>query len=78
MYENSCDVKSQRKTSRWMHILYLHFDIWVRVAISVHGSEVNAAHDAHNEAVQLGAVHEGDQNTTTFFHISAIFRRLRE
>lgn len=61
-----------------MFLFYLHLDIWVRVAISIHGSKVNAAHDAHKQAVLLGAVHERDQNATTFFHIAAIFRRLRE
>lgn len=58
-------------------LLYLHFDIRVRVAISIHGSQVNAAHDTHDEAVRLGVVHEGHQNPTALLHLSAIFPRLR-
>lgn len=57
---------------------YLHFHIWVRVAICIHGSQVNAAHDAYDEAVRLGAVHEGHQNPATLLHFSAIFPRLRQ
>lgn len=54
-------------------LLYLHFDIWVRVAISIHGSQVNAAHNSHNETVRLGVVHEGDQNPTPLLDLAAIF-----
>lgn len=57
---------------------YLHFDIRVRVAISIHGSEVNAAHDSHDEAVGLGAVHEGHQDPTALLYLSAILPRLRQ
>lgn len=59
-------------------LLHLHFDIRVRVAIGIHGSQVNAAHNTHKQTVQLGAVHEGDQNPTTLLNLSAIFPRLRQ
>lgn len=59
------------------YLLYLHFHIWVRVAISIHGSQVNAAHNSNYETVLLGAVHEGDQNPTALFYLSAIFPLLK-
>ncbi|TNN86401.1 hypothetical protein EYF80_003171 [Liparis tanakae] len=36
-------------------LLYLHFDIWVRVAIGIHGSQVDTAYNTHEETVLLGA-----------------------
>lgn len=51
---------------------YLHFDIRVRVAISVHGSQVNAAHHSHDETVGLGAVHEGHQDPTALLYLPAV------
>lgn len=55
----------------------VHFDIGVRVAVSIHGSQVNTAHDSHNETVGLGAVHEGHQDPTALLHLSAILPWLR-
>lgn len=57
---------------------YLHFDIWVGVAISIHSSQVDTSHNADDEAVLLRAVHEGDQNTTAFLHLCAIFPCLKQ
>lgn len=57
-------------------LLRLHFDIGVRVAVGIHGSQVNAAHHSHNEAVGLGAVHEGHQDPAALLCLSAIFARL--
>lgn len=54
----------------------LHFDIGVGVAVGIHGSQVNAAHHSHNEAVGLGAVHEGHQDPAALLRFSAIFPRL--
>lgn len=57
-------------------LLYLHFDIWIRVTIRIHGRQMDAAHNAYNEAVLLGAVHQGYQNPTTLFYLCAVFPRL--
>lgn len=38
---------------------------------------MNAAHDAHDEAVRLGAVHEGHQNPAALLYLSAFFPWLR-
>lgn len=54
-------------------LIYLHFDIGVRVSIRVHGSQMDTAHDAHNEAALLSAVHEGDQNAPALLYLSAFF-----
>lgn len=59
-------------------LLYLHFDIWIRVAISIHGGQVDAAHDTHDEPVGLGAVHEWHQNPTTLLYLSALLPRLKQ
>lgn len=63
-----------------MHITFcssVHFDIGVRVAIGVHGGQVNTADDSHDETVGLGAVHEGHQDPTTLLHLAAILPWLR-
>lgn len=56
----------------------LHFDIWVRIAVGIHGSQVNTAHNTHDETAQLGVVHEGNQNPTTLLYIAGIFPRLEK
>lgn len=61
-----------------LFLLHLHFDIWVRVAISVHGSQVDTAYNTHEEAILLGAVHEGDQDPAALLNLSAFFPRLRQ
>lgn len=59
-------------------LLYLHFDIGVRVAIGVHGRQMDTAHDAYNETVLLGTVHEVHQNPAALFYLCAIFPRLKQ
>lgn len=58
-------------------LFHLHFDIGVRVAVSVHGSQMNTAHDTNDEPVRLRAVHEGHQNPATLLHLSTLFPRLQ-
>lgn len=55
-----------------------HFDKWVRVSIGIHGGQVNTAHHTHEETILLGAVREGDQDTTTLLHISNLLPTLDE
>lgn len=69
-------VKSHTRPYSSHAAAYLHFDIRVRVAVSVHGSQVNAAHHPHNETVGLGAVHEGHQDPTTLLYLPAVLARL--
>lgn len=67
----------KKKYTYFFHRLNLHFDIWIRVSISIHGSQVNAAYDPHDEAILLGAVHEGHQNATALLCIRALLPWLR-
>jgi hypothetical protein len=39
---------------------------------------VNTAHHTHEETILLGAVREGDQDTTTLLHISNLLPTLDE
>lgn len=57
---------------------YLHFDIGVRVAVSIHGRQVNAAYDAHDEVVGLGAVHQGYQNPAPLLLLAPVLPSLTE
>lgn len=59
-----------------LKLLCLHFDIGVGVAVGIHGGQVNTAHHSHNEAVGLGAVHEGHQDPTALLHLSTVFPQL--
>lgn len=43
---------------------HVHFDKWVGVSIGVHGSQVSAAHHAHNQTTLLTVVHQRHQDTT--------------
>lgn len=57
---------------------YLHFDIWVRVAVSIHGRQVNTAHNANNKTVGLGAIHKGNQNPSALLDLATILPWLRQ
>ena len=45
-------------------------DKWVWVAIGIHGRQVHAAYDAHDEASLLCAVHEGHQDLAAFLYVT--------
>lgn len=60
-----------------LYLFYLHFDIWVRVAISIHSGQMDAAHDPHHETTLLRVVHEGDQNPAALLCLCAILPGLK-
>ena len=53
-----------------------HFHKGIRVAVGVHGGQVNTAHHPYEEAAKLSAVHQRDENPTALLHLS-IFTRLQ-
>lgn len=46
-------------------------DEGIRVSIGVHGRQVDAAHDAHDEPALLGAVHQRHQDLPPLLHVPA-------
>lgn len=50
----------------------LHFHERVRVAIGIHGGQVNTADYAHEEPALLAVVHEGDQDASPLLCLSCL------
>lgn len=48
---------------------HVHFDKWVGVSVGVHGSQVSAAHHAHNQTTLLTVVHQRHQDTTPVLRV---------
>ena len=54
--------------------LNVHFHERVRVSVGVHGSQVSAADDAHDQTTLLTAVHERDQDPTPLLRVLAFIQ----